>query len=83
MSGDDLYIVYGERDDIKVNSQNSKHNIERVELSDGSYLTNDDINRIIQSVNSYISEKGLDIRSDYDIRKYDELMQIATNAWHH
>ncbi|MDR1614329.1 MAG: hypothetical protein LBS26_02040, partial [Campylobacteraceae bacterium] len=59
----------------------SSSKIERIELSDGSYLTNQDIELIIQSINAYAKDNGISISSNDDIRKSDELMQIVNSYW--
>jgi len=79
----DLLIQYGADDLIKVNNvNNTRGQIERIELSDGMYITNDDINFIIQQVNAYGEEKGMEHISNNDIQNNHELMNIVSSAWH-
>ena len=82
-SGSSLNIYYGESDNIKINYQSlSSNKIERVELNDGSYLTNQDMELIIQEINAYAKDKGIQITSNDDIRVNQELMQIVNSYWH-
>jgi Ca2+-binding RTX toxin-like protein len=79
----DLHIKYGNSDSITVKHQtNSKEKIEKFELSDGEFLTNQDINLIIQQMNAYATDHGMHVRTNDDIRKNQELMNIVSSAWH-
>ncbi|MDD5084397.1 MAG: calcium-binding protein, partial [Candidatus Moranbacteria bacterium] len=54
MNGNDLVVSYGGTDTVTITNQSVAENaIEKVSLSDGNYLTSNDINTIIQSMNSY------------------------------
>ncbi|MDR0762496.1 MAG: hypothetical protein LBF13_05565, partial [Campylobacteraceae bacterium] len=82
-SGSSFKLYYGEDDSIKIDYQNLSFNtVERVELNDGSYLTNQDIELIIQEINAYAEDKGIHITSNDDIRDNKELMQIVNSYWH-
>ena len=77
-----LYLQYGENDSIKVcNQKDKRDSIERIELSDGSFLTDGDINRIVQEISAYAVNEGICLRSVEDVRNNDDLMAIAYNAW--
>lgn len=56
--------------------------IEKIEVSDGSYLTNNDIENITQQMNAYIKENDLDIHSTDDIKSNGNLIQIIQSSWH-
>jgi len=82
MSYGDLTIQYGDSDLVKVRNQtNSKEQIERIELSDGNYLTNEDIDLVVQQINAYGQENGMWNISNGDIRNNEELMNIVSSAW--
>ncbi|MDR2081182.1 MAG: hypothetical protein LBP54_04775 [Campylobacteraceae bacterium] len=46
-----------------------------------SFLTSNDINRIIQDTNSFAVDNGIDIRNDNDIKNNDAFMQIVMSGW--
>jgi len=79
----DLYIQYGESDEIRVKYQTrDKYAIEKVELADGNYLSSGDIDNLVQQLHAYADDNGLDIDNNRDIQNNQELMQIIQNAWH-
>ncbi|PIU33732.1 MAG: hypothetical protein CO055_04115, partial [Sulfurimonas sp. CG_4_9_14_0_2_um_filter_36_407] len=82
MNRGDLLIQYGDNDTIKVRSQDSKkHQIELIELSDGNYLTSDDVDLVIQQINSYGHDNGMHHISNNDIQNNTNLMNIVSTAW--
>ncbi|WP_331774714.1 calcium-binding protein [Sulfurospirillum sp. 1612] len=83
LNGTNLLIQYGQDDMIKVtNTYNANAPIERMELSNGNYLTNVDMNLIIQQMSAYGSEHGMDNITNNDIRNNADLMQIVSSGWH-
>jgi hypothetical protein len=56
--------------------------IEKIQLSDGTYISNTDINNIIQSMTSYATTKGIQITSISDVKNNTDLMSIVASAWH-
>lgn len=84
MKRNDLLLQYGENELIEVKyAKYANYQIEKVELNDGSYLTNSDIDYIIQQINAYGDEHGMTHIDNDDIRQNSELMGIITGAWHH
>ncbi|MDQ1268402.1 MAG: hypothetical protein QG560_1045, partial [Campylobacterota bacterium] len=82
MSSGDLYIQYGNTDTIKVNNQDDVYNkIEKLEFADRSFLTNDDIDIVIQQLNAYSSDKGMWTYNNETIRNNVEMMNIVSSAW--
>ncbi|WP_321778667.1 calcium-binding protein [Sulfurimonas sp.] len=82
MKRGDLLIQYGDNDTIKVKDQDSTRNqIELIELSDGNYLTNDDIDLVIQQINSYGQDNGMHHINNNDIQNNADLMNIVSSAW--
>ena len=78
----DLYLQYGEDDSIKINNQTSnKQKIEKFELEDGSYLTHDDVNLVVQQLNAYASDNGIHRINNETIRNNQEMMNIVSSAW--
>jgi Ca2+-binding RTX toxin-like protein len=83
MDKKNLIISYSDEDSIKILRQsNDRSKIEEIALSDGSYISSKEIDKIIQSINAYASEKGLEIDSIDDVKKSQEMMQIISNSWH-
>ena len=81
--GQDLYIAYGDSDVIKVDQQTSSGaGIEKIELDDGKYLSNSDINLVIQEINAFASDNGITLTSVNDVKNNTELMTIIGNVWH-
>ena len=61
-SGNNLKLNYSNNDEISItNQKNSLYTIEKVELSDRSYLSNGDIENIIQQMNAYAQNNGIDM----------------------
>ena len=82
MDRGNLYIQYGDTDTIKVNNQNNIYNkIEKLEFADGSFLTNDDIDIVIQQLNAYASDKGMWTYNNETVRNNTEMMGIVSSAW--
>ncbi|MBU0631660.1 tandem-95 repeat protein, partial [bacterium] len=83
LNGTNLLVQYGDNDIIKVaNTYNANSPIERIELSDGNFLTNNDIDLVIQQINAYGCEKGMHHISNNDIQNNAQLTQIVSSAWH-
>ena len=86
-NGDNLELLFNNStDQITIQDwymDGMEQKIEKVELNDGSYLTNSDIDYIIQQINAYGDEHGMTHIDDNDIRNNGELMSIVTSAWHH
>ena len=59
----------------------SDNSIDRIELFDGSYLTNTDIENVTQQMNAYITENNLDIQTTQDLRNNTDLVQIIQAGW--
>ncbi|MCK4502560.1 MAG: hypothetical protein KAU22_05955, partial [Desulfuromonadales bacterium] len=82
MSGANLYINYGENDVVTVTNQvSAKDKIERIELEDGSYMTDADINQLIQEISSFAVSEGICINSVNDVRNNEELMTLVADSW--
>lgn len=83
MQGGDLQIQYGEDDAVKIYQQGkADRTIERFELADGSYLTDFDVNRVVQAMSSYAVTEGICMKSIDDVRNNESLMSIISNSWH-
>jgi len=77
-----LDLQYGEDDTLKIYNQSSdKHKIEKFELSDGSFLTHEDVESVIQQLNAYASDNGMHRINNDTIRNNEQMMQIVSSAW--
>jgi len=86
MNGTDLEIGYTDTNssDITVVGQTAPDSaIERIELSDGSYLTSDDINQVIQDMAMVATHDGISLNSLNDVKAHSEFMTVINAAWHH
>lgn len=78
----DLYIDYGTTDGSDKITVLGKDTIERVELSNGEYLTNTDINQLVNEVITYAANNSISLSNFDDVRNNSNLMDIVTSAWH-
>ncbi|PHM16873.1 MAG: hypothetical protein CJD30_09285 [Sulfuricurvum sp. PD_MW2] len=83
MKNGNLLIGYAQNDTINVQyAKNSQAQIEKFTLSDGKYLTSNDLNVIIQSMNAYATDHGMSITSLDTVKNNQSLMNIVAGAWH-
>lgn len=76
-------IGYGDGDAITIQHQfNGNCGIERVELSNGSFLTHWEINKIIRDMTAFASRTGIQLCSIDDVAKNQTLMAMIVQAWH-
>ncbi|MCX5815001.1 MAG: calcium-binding protein, partial [Proteobacteria bacterium] len=81
--GSSLFIGYGDSDKITVSSQTSPdYGIEKIELGNGLFLTDSDINLVIQQMTAFAGSSGIQLTSVDDVKKNQELMGMIVNAWH-
>ncbi|MBT3581765.1 cadherin-like domain-containing protein, partial [bacterium] len=82
-NSNDLYINYGDDDRIRIKNQKwSSRKIEKVELDNGYYVTDNDINRIIQDMSAFATDQGIDLTNRDEVRANSELMNVVTSSWH-
>lgn len=83
MKNGSLLIGYAQNDTINVQyAQNTQAQIEKFTLTDGNYLTSNDINVIIQSMNAYATDHGMSITSLDTVKNNQALMNIVAAGWH-
>ncbi|OPY74940.1 MAG: Bifunctional hemolysin/adenylate cyclase precursor [Syntrophorhabdus sp. PtaU1.Bin050] len=81
--GSTLTIGYGDTDTVQVTGQPSSFSgIEKIELDNGLFLTNDDVNLVIQQMTAFAADHGIALTSIADVRANQDLMNIVMNAWH-
>ncbi|MDP3292814.1 MAG: calcium-binding protein [Sulfuricurvum sp.] len=83
MKGNDLLLQYGDSEFITIQNQNNEGNrIEKMELNDGSYLTNTDMDKIIQQLSAYSKDHGFHLTNNTLIQNNQALMNIVASGWH-
>jgi Ca2+-binding RTX toxin-like protein len=82
--GSDLYVFLDETNYMKVNHQfqNANYGIERLEVSDGYYITRQDIENIVTYMNSINNDKGMDAMTKYSAMREDQsYISILSQSW--
>ena len=86
MSGTDLVIDYGStigQDKIVVLGQTNANNaVEKIQLSDGTYISNTDVNQLIQTMTAYATANSIQLTSVNDVKNNQDLMTMVANSWH-
>lgn len=83
----DLTISYKTKDTNQTktillqNQSNKNSSIETISLDDGSFITNNQINKVIQDLNSYANDNGINLNNQDDFTTNPDIMQIYINAW--
>ncbi len=84
--GNDLIIDYGSNSGqsiITISNQYSSENvIERIRLSDGHYISNEDVNKIIQNMISYAANNDIEFTGIESVKNNDDLMNLIASSWH-
>ena len=83
MSGNNLLIGNAPNSLITVQNQTKVTNaIQKIQLSDGKYLSNVDINNIIQQMTAFASKNNISLTSINTVEQNTNLMNIIANSWH-
>jgi hypothetical protein len=83
--GNDLMVFISDNDYIKVKDQfsSSNYGIERLEVSDGNYVTRQEIDNIINAMVEFNKDSGMDVVQKYDTLKNDQVYLTMLNQnWH-
>ena len=84
--GNNLVIDYGSNantDQIIIrNYNNNSNSIENIQLSDGTYISNSEINQIIQSLTAYATDNDIQLTNITDVKNNEQLMTLIANSWH-
>jgi Ca2+-binding RTX toxin-like protein len=81
----DLQIGYtnSTSDLITIQGQASASgSIERLELSNGHFMTSNDVNQVIQTMANYANTHGISLTSLDDVKNHADLMTIVNAGWH-
>lgn len=79
--GDDIIIDYGEtlgQDRVTI----MDNSVEKIELSDGSYISNTDVNQIIQNMIMYAQNNAIEFTGIDTVKNNADLMNLVSTAWH-
>ena len=71
-----LNVSYGDGDNIMLAG-----NVSRFELADGSYLTDSDVNYIIQQISAFSANNGVNFSTADDVRRNEQMAQLIAAAW--
>jgi hypothetical protein len=83
MNGHDLQLQYGTGELMTVKNQDSANTkIEKFALDDGSYMTNTDMDKIIQQLNAYKTDNAISISNNDQLRQNQAMMNIIASGWH-
>ena len=81
--GANLIIGYGNNDNITVNYQESSvAGIEKIEISNGQFMTDADVNLVIQQMTAFAASNGIPLTSVDDVKRNQDLMGMVVSAWH-
>lgn len=83
--GNDLIIDYGintGQDIITIKNQLLSNTIEKIELADGSYISNEDVNQIIQNMTAYAQNNAIEFSGIETVKNNADLMNIVASSWH-
>ena len=82
--GNDLYVFLDEDNYTKITSQfqSTYYGIERLEVSDGYYVTRQDIENIVTAMNAINNQSGMDAMSKYNALREDQgYLSILSQSW--
>ncbi|QKF71484.1 hypothetical protein [Campylobacter geochelonis] len=80
----DLVIRYGSDNNttLTIKNQTNKYSqIETIKLDDNSFISNEQIDKIIQQVNAYTSDNGISNITNDEARNNQAIMQIYASGW--
>ncbi|QCD51753.1 calcium-binding protein [Campylobacter sp. RM16192] len=83
LNGSNLSIKYSNEDTITLSSYNSSpsYQIDKIELNNGNFITNTQINKIIQDINAFAKDNGISSINHDTIRNNNDMMNIVMNGW--
>jgi Ca2+-binding RTX toxin-like protein len=83
--GNDLYVFIDANDYMKIAGefQATNYGVERLEVSDGHYITRADIQTIVDTMSSINNNSGMDVMQKYTAMMNDQQYQnILAASWH-
>jgi len=82
---DDLYLFLDESNYTRITSQfrSTSCGIERLEVSDGYYITRSDIENIVDAMSAINNDSGMDVIQKYNAMRGDQAyINILAQSWH-
>jgi Ca2+-binding RTX toxin-like protein len=83
--GNDLYVFIDANDYITIASefQATNYGIERLEVSNGHYITRQDFQTIVDTMNTINNNSGMDVMQKYTAMMSDQQYQnLLAASWH-
>jgi len=82
--GQDLLIFTDDDDYIRISRQfQANYGIERLEVTDGCYITRQDMENIVNAMIDFNSTQGMDIVQKYNTLRNDQIYQaVLAQTWH-
>lgn len=81
----DLYVFIDSNDYVKIVNefQQANYGIERLEVTDGHYITRADIQNIVDTMSAINNDSGMDVMQKYNAMMVDQQYQnILAQSWH-
>ena len=83
-NGNDLYVFTDANDYVKITGefQATNYGIERLEVSDGHYITRNDIQTIVDTMSAINNNSGMDIIQKYNaMMNSEDYQNILAQSW--
>ncbi len=83
--GNNLFIEFENQDTDSIKIENylldDIYEVETLKFSDGTTISNSQINQIIQDMSSYATEQGIALSTVEDVNNNADLMNMVNSAW--
>ena len=79
---DNLYIDYGSTLGTETITTLNNSTIEKVLLDDGTFLTNSDIDIIVQNMTTYATDNSIELNDINDVKNNSDFINIIAAEWH-
>jgi Ca2+-binding RTX toxin-like protein len=83
-ASNNLIVDYGSipgNNTITIQNQ-STNSIEKIQLNYGTFITNTDINSLIQSMTAYATNHNMQLTNIDQVKNNADLMNLVSNSWH-
>jgi len=83
--GNDLYLFVDNQNYMRVWNQyrNTNYGVERLEVTDGYYITRQDIENIVNTMSSINNDPGLDVIQKFNAMRQDQTyISTLAQSWH-
>ena len=83
--GNNLFIEFENQDTDSIKIENylldDIYEVETLKFSDGTTISNSQINQIIQDMSAYATEQGITLSTVEDVKNNADLMNMVNSAW--